>query len=323
MIRKIAIFAAFVLFSIYATAQLPKLTFSPHWLPQAQFAGYYVAEKMGFYNAEGLDVKIIHPSASVNAVQSLIEGDADIISLFLISAISSKNSGIDLVNIGQFSQNSALLFVSKKTSNINKLSDLSGKEIGVWSSGFDEVGKALVHSNNFRVEWVPILSTINLFMVGGIDAMTVMWFNEYKQMINSGLNEDELTTFFFSDYGSNIPEDGIYCLNKTLNQRKADLEKFMRATLKGWEYAKDHRPETIDIVLDKMKQGHVPTNKSHQKWMLDKVLELIEPGTKNIKKGELAETDFQKAQSILIDGGYLKEKTGFDDFYKPVQGKGE
>jgi NitT/TauT family transport system substrate-binding protein len=321
MIRKIASLATIALFSICSFGQLPKLTFTPHWLPQAQFAGYYVADKMGFYRAEGIDVEIVHPSASVNATENLINGKTDIISLFLISAISLRSSGVDLVNIGQFSQNSALLFVTKKESNINKLSDLNGKEIGVWSSGFDEVGKALFHSNNYTVKWVPILSTINLFLIGGIDAMTVMSFNEYNQIINSGYNEDELNTFYFSDYGYNIPEDGIYCLNKTLTLRNVDLEKFMRATLKGWDYAREHRAETIDIVLEIMKKEHIPTNKTHQSWMLDKVLELIEPGTKNVKKGELAETDFHKAQSVLIDREYMNGEIEFNDFYKPVQGK--
>ncbi len=54
------------LLCLHCVAQgLPQLTFTPQWLPQAQFAGYYVAQKKGFYKAEGLDVKIVHPSPSV------------------------------------------------------------------------------------------------------------------------------------------------------------------------------------------------------------------------------------------------------------------
>ena len=34
---------------------------TPKWTAQAQFAGYYVAEKMGFYKEEGLEVHIRHP----------------------------------------------------------------------------------------------------------------------------------------------------------------------------------------------------------------------------------------------------------------------
>lgn len=310
--------AASIIFTFHSFSQLPKITFTPHWLPQAQFAGYYVAEKMGFYEQEGIVVEIVHPSASVMATDKLIKEESDLISLFLITAISVKDKGIDLVNIAQLSQNSALLFVAKKERDILSLDDLNGKRIGIWKSGFDEVPKALINSNNYKVTWVPILSSVNMFMIDGVDAMTVMWYNEYDQIYNSGFNYDELTTIFFSDYGYNIPEDGIYCLNKTWLQRKDDLDKFVRGTLKGWEYAKDHKKETLDIVLAIMKEEHVAYNFAHQSWMLDRMIELVDPGKKNVQKGELAESDFHKAQNILIDEGTIKNKVTFREFYKPV-----
>jgi NitT/TauT family transport system substrate-binding protein len=223
-----------------------------------------------------------------------------------------------MVNIAQLSQNSALMFVSKKNKNINSLKDFNEKKIGIWKSGFDEVPKSLIKSNNYKVNWIPILSSINMFMLDGIDAMTVMWYNEYDQIINSGINPDELSTFFFSDYGYNIPEDGIYCLNKTLLQKKDDLEKFVNGTLKGWEYAKMHKDETLKIVLDLMKQEHIATNIAHQSWMLERILELIEPGTKNVNKGELSESDFHKTQSILLEDDNYNKKIPFSEFYKPV-----
>jgi hypothetical protein len=52
--------------------------------------------------------------------------------------------------------------------------------------------------------------------------------------------------------------------------------------------------------------------------MLNKVLELMEPGQKNVQKGELAETDFIKTQNILFEGGYVSKKVGFGEFYRPV-----
>jgi len=318
MTRRLLFLFTFMLFGILLSAQLPKITFTPHWLPQAQFAGYYVAQEKGFYKELGIDVEIVHPSASVMATERLRNGESDIISLFLITALALKSEDLDLVNIAQWSQNSALLFVSKKESNISKLFDFNGKKIGIWESGFDEVPKALVNGNNYHVTWVPILSTVNLFLLGGIDAMTVMWYNEYDQIINSGINPDELNTFFFSDYGYNIPEDGLYCLDKTFQTRKEDLQKFLKATMKGWEYAKANKQEALEIVLNIMKKDFIPTNITHQRWMLEKVLEQMEPGTKNVTKGELAEPDFHKTQNLLIEGGYLKEKVGFGEFYKSV-----
>jgi NitT/TauT family transport system substrate-binding protein len=310
--------ASFLLVAIFANAQQSSITFTPQWLPQAQFAGYYVALEKGFYTDEGLRVEIKHPSASVNATEMLKNNTADIISLFLVSAMKARNDDFKMVNIAQLSQHSALMFVTHKNSGIEKLNQLDGKRIGIWKSGFDEVPKALIQSNNYKVEWIPILSSINMFMIGGIDAMTVMWYNEYDQIINAGKNPDELNTFNFADYGCDIPEDGLYCLESTYLQRKHDLEKFVRATMRGWEYAKENEEEALEIVLAEMKKAHVATNLTHQKWMLECMLQLIEPDTKNVKKGELADTDFHKTRNMLKEGNHIDGNISYDSFYKPV-----
>lgn len=304
--------------SLFVQAQSNVLTFTPHWLPQAQFAGYYVAHEKGFYSDEGIVVNIVHPSASVNAFQLLADKSADVISLFMVTALQARSDSFKIVNIAQLSQHSALMFVSHKKNGIERLNQLDGKRIGIWKSGFDEVPKALMQSNNYEVEWVPILSSINMFMIGGIDAMTVMWYNEYDQIINAGINPDELNIFNFADYGCDVPEDGLYCLESTYLQRKPELEKFVEATMLGWKYAKNNPDEALDIVLAEMKKAHIATNLTHQKWMLQCMLELIEPGTKNVKKGELAETDFHKTRNMLKESNHINGNISFDSFYKPV-----
>ncbi|HOI32346.1 MAG TPA: ABC transporter substrate-binding protein, partial [Bacteroidales bacterium] len=296
-------------------AQTQKLVFSPHWLPQAQFAGYYVAEEMGFYKEAGIEVEIIHPSASVNAMHFLQSGQADIISLFLVTGLDNRFKGVDLVNIAQFSHNSALMFVAKKTSNINTLKDFKGKKVGIWRSGFEEIPKALIHEHQLEVNWVPILSTVNLFLLGGIDVMTVMWYNEYNQIYLSGLNEDELSTFFLSDYGYNIPEDGMYVLQNTLNEKNDALKAFVEASIKGWQYAAKNRDFTLDVVIERMRQANIPSNKAHQKWMLEKVLELQEPiGQTNLEK-----PDFDQVHAILKGQYPQSPDIIFEDFFRPIR----
>lgn len=308
-----------ILFSTFLTqAQLPKLVFAPQWLPQAQFAGYYIAQEKGFYKEAGIDVKIVHPSANLQATSLLTSGKADVISLFLITALSVKNQGVDLVNIGQISQHSAILFVTKKSSGIEQLSQLDGKKIGIWKSGFDEVPKALVSEKKYQVDWIPILSTVNLFMMDGIDAMTVMSYNEYDQIINCGLNENELNTFPFAKYGFDVPEDGLYCLKSTYENKKPELKKFLQATLKGWEYAAGNKEYALEAVLKRMQLAHLPANRAHQEWMLNKVLELINPDNKGVARGELMESDFLKVADILSKRDGIKSKYLFTDFYQSL-----
>lgn len=309
----------FILFSYGSlSAQMPEVVFMPHWLPQAQFAGYYVAQAKGFYEEAGIKVKIVHPSASIMPTESLLSGKVDVISLFLVTAMTTVGNGAEIVNIAQMSQNSALLFVTKKSKNIKTIQELNGKKIGIWKSGFDEIPKSLVNSLNLKVTWVPILSSINMFMLDGVDAMTVMWYNEYDQIINAGYNPEELNTFFFSRQGCNMPEDGLYCLKNTYNTRKQDLRKFAEASLKGWEYAENHPEEAIEIVLEVMKKNHIPTNYAHQQWMLEKVLQLMKPPSEKGNKGYLSKITYEKDANKLLSNGFLKSIVPYSEFFMPV-----
>lgn len=317
-IQKPGIIILILFNSLLSEAQLSKLVFTPQWMPQAQFAGYYIAQEKGFYTEAGLDVEIIHPSASVQATEMLARGNADLISLFLVTAISAKNQGLDIVNVGQISQHSAILFVTKKSRGIEQLSQLNGKKIGIWKSGFDEIPKALIAGKKYQVEWIPILSSVNLFMLDGIDAMTVMSYNEYDQIINSGLDENELNTFPVAGYGFDVPEDGLYCLKSTYENKKTELKKFLQATLKGWDFAADNKEYAVDVVLKRMQLAHLPANRAHQEWMLNKVLEMKIPGNKNVEPGELLETDFLKAVNILYNRDKINPKYSFTDFHKSL-----
>ncbi len=308
----------FCFLSVFTHAQLPKLIFSPQWLPQAQFAGYYVAKEKGFYKEAGIDVEIVHPTTSLQVTAMLKNGKADVISLFLTTALTCKIQGLDIVNIGQISQHSAILIVTKKSSGIQELGQLNGKKIGVWKSGFDELPKALIAEKNIKVEWIPILSTVNLFMMDGIDAMTVMSYNEYDQIINSGLDENELNVFSLANLGYDIPEDGLYCLRSTYENKRSELNKFLISTLKGWQYTSDHKSAALDIVLQTMQVAHVAANKPHQEWMLGKTLELISPAHKNVKPGELLETDFTNAANIINKRDSRSSNYPFTDFYKKL-----
>ncbi len=310
--------ALFLLCNSTIYSQTNKLVFSPHWMPQAQFAGYYMAKEMGFYAEAGLDVEIIHPSATINAIEFLKSGQADVVSHFLVTAITARAEGIPMVNIAQLSQHSAIMLVSMKSSGIETIQDFEGRKIGVWMSGFEEVPKAMMIEHGLTVEFVPILWSVNLFLLGGLDLMTVMWYNEYNQLYLSGINHDELNTFFLKDYGYDIPEDGLYTLLHTLEQRPEDLRAFTEATLRGWEYVSRNKDAAIDLVIEKMRALKIPSNKAHQSWMLDRVLELLDPEDKDLLPGQLLEADFNLATGVLKERGIIKGSCSFHDFYKPV-----
>jgi NitT/TauT family transport system substrate-binding protein len=311
-------FLFFLIATVYAAPEtaLKKVVFSPQWMPQAQFAGYYMAKEKGFYKALGLDVEFLHATPDKSASSYLKEGKADFITLFLASAIKQKAKGFPLVNIAQLSQHSGLVFVAKKRSGIKTIADLNNKRLGLWRSDFQTIPRAFIRQNKLSMNIVPISSGVNLFLLDGVDVVTTMWYNEYHEILNKGVDKDELTTFFFSKHELDIPEDGIYCL-QGLRKREPELcHKFVKASIQGWKYAFKHPDESIKIVRAKMKEVHLPNNYAHQRWMLDRIKDLI--STKGQVIPGLSENVYDKTVDILKKEHVLSVSPAYKTFYQPV-----
>lgn len=96
---------------------LKHVIFIPQWVPQAQFAGYYVAHKHSLYRKYGIDLTIVPGGPERSPGDFLKNRKADFATLWLSSGIQMRANGVKFVNIGQFVQHSSLMLVAKKNSN--------------------------------------------------------------------------------------------------------------------------------------------------------------------------------------------------------------
>ena len=180
-----------------AETTLKKASFLPQWSPQAQFAGYYVAYEKGFYKAQGIDLTILQGGPNQPPTEFLEGQKADFVSMWLSTALQRRSSGVKLTNIGQIVQRSALMLVAKKSSNIHTPEEMNGKKVGLWGADFQIQPRAFFKKYNLQVRVLPQSQSLNLFLRGGVDVASAMWYNEYHTLLNSGLDPDELTPFFF------------------------------------------------------------------------------------------------------------------------------
>jgi NitT/TauT family transport system substrate-binding protein len=298
--------------------QLKRITFVPHWVPQAQFAGYYVALEKGIYKKYGIDLEIITGGPNTSSAKLLKEGKADIALMWLSNAIELKAKGIKIINFAQCVNRSALMLISKKSSGINSPKDMNGKKIGIWGGDFEIQPMEFFKKYKLNVNTIMQGSSINLFFFDGIDVTSAMWYNEYHTIINSGINKDELNTFFFSDYGLNYPEEGIYCSESFYKENRDICEAFLGASLEGWRYAYDHPDEAIEIIIRYMKAANLPGNRSHQRWMLDCMKELYFP-SKKMDNFELLQADsYMLLAKTLLEDGLIDKIPPYKDLYKPL-----
>jgi len=296
--------------------ELNKITFIPHWVPQAQFAGYYVAYEKGIYKKYGIDLTILKGGPDSSSAEFLEKGKADFAIMWLSTAIQKRSQGLKLVNIGQIIQRSALMLVAKKTKGIHKPEDINGKKVGLWGAEFQIQPKAFFKKYNLKVKVIPQTFSVNLFLRDGVDVASAMWYNEYHTIINSGLNPDELTTIFFYDHGLNFPEDGIYTLEKNFKKTPSLSCAFVKASIEGWQYAFAHPDEALDIVLKYMTIAKIPANRMHQKWMLERTKDIISPQGNKSQIGTLHQSEFLRVAKEMRENDFIKSIPDFDSFYR-------
>lgn len=293
---------------------LKKAVFIPQWMPQSQFAGYFVAREKGIYREHGLEVEILRGGPDFPPSELLEEKRADFGTMFLADGIQKRSQGLPLVHIGQIIQRSSLMLVAKKSSGIYSPEDINGKKVGLWGSEFQVQPKAFFKKHNLQVTVIPQSTTLNLFLRNGVDVASATWYNEYHIIINSGINPDELTTFFLSDYSVNVPEDGIYCLEETFNNDPASCCAFVKASIEGWKYAFDNPEKALDIVMKYVVDGNIDTNRVHQKWMLERMKDIITPTRNNVSLGTLQADDYDRVAQELKINRLIIAIPAFSDF---------
>jgi len=280
------------------------VTLQLKWVTQAQFAGYFVAQDQGFYDAEDLDVTIKPGGPDVAPPQVIAGGGADVVIDWMPSALASREKGLALVNISQPFKRSGMMLTCRKDSGITSPADLKDKTLGVWFYGNEypflswmsklglatdgSSGGVTVLKQGFNVD--PILQK-------QAQCVSTMTYNEYWQIIDAGLDADELVTFKYEDQGVATLEDGLYVFEKNLADAAFvdKMARFVRASMKGWEWARNNPDAAADIVLENDETG--AQTQEHQRRMMAEVNKLTAGG------GQLQLADYERTVSTLMNGG--------------------
>jgi NitT/TauT family transport system substrate-binding protein len=281
------------------------VTIQLKWVAQAQFAGYFVAKDKGFYKEAGLDVTIKPGGPDVAPPQVLAGGGADVTVDWMPSALASREKGVPLVNISQTFKKSGLELTCRADTGIKKPTDLKGKTLGIWYGGNEypflswmsklgyktdgSAGGVKVIKQGFNVD--PILQK-------QADCVSTMTYNEYWQVIDGGFKPSQLVVFKYEDEGVATLEDGLYVLEKNLKDPAfvAKMAKFVKASMKGWDYAKAHPDEAVKIILAGDSTG-AKTEKD-QKRMMGEIAKLL-----GDSDGKLDVKDYDRTVATLMSGG--------------------
>ena len=309
MMKKLFALILFVAVMWPLPAQDDTFIFTPQWTAQAQFAGYYVALDNGYYDEEGVKVQIVHPSASQTAMERIRTEQSQATTLQVAQAMEIIDSGVPLVNILQTSMNNALVIVSRRGKDPLKQ---HGARVGIWNAGFGQMAICMSQIEHLDYEWIRFVTNVTLFVSGALDATLAMSYNEYYQLLQTGMDLTEENVYRFCNHGYNVQEDGVYMTLKTYRKEKEKAERFARASRRGWEWAAEHPEETLDIVMKYVQQDHIATNRILQKLMLEEVLRLQVDRESGEREFRLRPDMVELASNLMLQCGMLKEAITYD-----------
>ncbi|MGL5008978.1 MAG: ABC transporter substrate-binding protein, partial [Paracoccaceae bacterium] len=278
--KKILTTALLGLMATGAQAQ-DDVTLQLKWVTQAQFAGYYVAQAKGFYEAEGLNVTILPGGPDIAPTQVIAGGGADVVVEWMPAALAAREKGLALVNIAQPFASSGLMLTCLAETGITTPADFADKTLGVWFFG-----------NEYPfLSWMSTLGLATDGSAGGVTVLkqgfnvdpllqkqaacvSTMTYNEYWQVIDAGITPEQLVTFKYEDQGVATLEDGLYVLEENLADPAFEdkMVRFVRASMQGWKYAEANPDEAAMIVLENDETG--AQTEEHQKRMMGEVAKL-------------------------------------------------
>lgn len=279
-----------------------EVTLQLKWVTQAQFAGYYVAQDQGFYEEENLDVTIKPGGPDIAPEQVIAGGGADVITTWMAAALAARERGVDLVNIAQPFASGGLQLTCLKSTGVESPEDFPGRTLGVWFFGNEypfyawmaQLGIDTDGADESGVDVLKQAFNVDPLLQGQADCISTMTYNEYGQILDAGYTEDELVNFNYLEQGVGMLEDGLYVLQEDLEDPEfADkIARFVRASMKGWDYAVENPEEAAQIIVDNDMTG--AQTLEHQEYMMGEVAKLVSDS------GELDPEAYQQTVDTLL-----------------------
>jgi NitT/TauT family transport system substrate-binding protein len=303
--RQLALAAMIGAGATAAAQAADKVTLQLKWVTQAQFAGYYVAKDKGFYKEAGLDVTIKPGGPDINPEQVIAGGGADVVVDWMPSALATREKGVPVVNIAQPFKRSGMELTCRAETGIKTPKDLPNHTLGVWFYGNEYPFLSWMAKLGIKTDGSPggvkVLKqgfNVDPLLQKQADCISTMTYNEYWQIIEAGVKPDQLVVFKYEDQGVATLEDGLYALEGKLKDPAFvdKMARFVKASMKGWDYARAHPDEAVKIVLDNDATG--AQTERHQTTMLQEINKLTEGSN-----GALDPADYERTVKELLSGG--------------------
>ena len=231
-------------------AELTPVLLQLAWKHQFEFAGFYAAVERGYYQDLGLEVKIREYQKNLDLVKEVVSGRAQY-GISDSSLIIDRSHGDPVVLLANIFQHSPMVLLSQAGTNIHSPAQMKGKSMMLSSQENNASIIAMLISESVSLKQLdvkPHSFDIEDFINGKVEIISAYITNE------PGVLKERKVKFNIINpinYGIDFYGNNIFTSEKELREHPEQVDHFVKASLKGWQYALEHPDEIIQLILTK------------------------------------------------------------------------
>jgi NitT/TauT family transport system substrate-binding protein len=275
--------------------ELREITVAMPYIPNVQFAQYYVADKAGYYAAEGLKIKFDY-NFETDVVQRIAQGTVQFGMASGDSILLARANGLPVVTVATVNQRFPAVFFSKVEANIKTPADLKGKTVGIPGHfGASYIGLlAILYANKMQESDLNVqdigFAQVPALTEGKVQVASGYGNNEPVQLDQQGIKVNVIKVSDFYPLAS----DGIVTSESLIKDQPDMVRGFLRATLKGMQDVIDKPDAAFTTALE-----YIPELKS------------ADAKTQDLQRKVLAETlPYWQSDATAKEGlGYSDSKS--------------
>ena len=300
---------------ITPSPQLEKVTLQLKWLHQFQFAGYYAAKLKGYYQNEGLDVEIKQRDQYKNNIQQVIDGEAEYgVSDSILLLYQARKEPV--VIVAPIFQHSPQVLITLKSSGLDSPYKLDEKRIVFYQKDTDGLPLLAMFEQlgiTPDLERVFIKGEPSALIKKETQAYPAYLSNEPYQLLQKGY---AINIFRPMNFGIDFYGDMLFTSKNEVKNHPQRVERFKQATLKGWQYALDHKLEIAQYIQKEL--GSTKTLE-HLLYEADTIEEIM--AVKSIPIGTLDIGRLTFIQNLFKKHGLIDKRLPIEDgiFYPQKQ----
>ncbi len=277
------------------------------WLHAAQFAGLYVADQKGFYAEENIEVTLNPGGLEHDESELVASGQDDFGIVDASQALVARDKGNPVVVITVIYRISPMVCFALQESGIEKPGDFIGRRVVVNPADFTlpaMMGKLGLGMD--QIEAVPPGYNMEPFFTGEVDVWTGYLTDQVIRAREQGY---ELNLIYPDNYGIHVYGDTFITTERMVEENPDLVERFLRATLRGWRYAIENPDEAVAVTL----KYDENLDEAHERASMEAQIPLIHTGEDQI--GWMRDEIWQGMHRMMLEHGILDEPVDVDRLY--------